>query len=100
MDDGGTGLEVSGVVFYWRGPAPFHYVRVPDEAVAYINDVASAVTYGWGMIPVTATIGGTRFTTSLFPKDGGYLVPLKDAVRRAEGIELDDEVAVQLELGR
>lgn len=93
-------LQATGTVFYWRGPAPFHYLRVPDDVAAYIHDVASQVTYGWGVIPVTATVGGTVFTTSLFPKDGGYLVPLKVAVRRAEGIELDDEITVELELGR
>lgn len=98
-DDGGT-LLASGTVFYWRGPSPFYYLRVPDDVATYIHDVASQVTYGWGVIPVTATIGGTSFTTSLFPKDGGYLVPIKVAVRGAEGIELDDEITVGLELGR
>ncbi|MBM6622014.1 DUF1905 domain-containing protein [Micrococcaceae bacterium RIT802] len=98
-DDDGS-LLGTGSVIYWRGPAPFYYLRVPDDVAAYIHDVASQVTYGWGVIPVTATVGGTSFTTSLFPKDGGYLVPLKDAVRRAEGIELDDEITVELELGR
>lgn len=92
-------LEVGGVVFYWRGPAPFYYLRVPEAAAAYIHDVASQVTYGWGMIPVAAKIGSTRFTTALFPKDGGYLVPLKTAVRQAERIDLDEEVTVELELG-
>ena len=43
-------------------------------------------------------LGGTSFTTSLFPKDGTYLIPLKDAVRRAEGIELGDVVTVALAL--
>jgi Domain of unknown function (DUF1905) len=43
-------------------------------------------------------VGGTEFTTSLFPKDGGYLVPLKDAVRRAEGISEGDVVALRLTL--
>ena len=45
--------------------------------------VASIVSYGWGVIPVTARIGTTTWTTSLFPKDGSYLVPLKDAIRKA-----------------
>ena len=36
-------------------------------------------TYGWGVIPVVARIGDVEFETSLFPKDGGYLLPLKDA---------------------
>ncbi|WP_417233705.1 DUF1905 domain-containing protein [Arthrobacter sp.] len=98
-DDDGA-LRATGTVFHWRGPAPFYYLRVPDDVANYIHDVAAQVTYGWGVIPVTATIGGTTFTTSLFPKDGGYLVPLKVAVRRSEGIELDDEITVGLELGR
>ena len=98
-DDGGT-LQATGMVFYWRGPAPFYYLRVPGDVAAYIHDVAAQVSYGWGVIPVTAIVGATRFTTSLFPRDGGYLVPLKAAVRRAEDIELDDEITVRLQLGR
>jgi hypothetical protein len=60
--------------------------------------VASLVTYGWGVIPVSARIGRTTWTTSLFPKDGGYLLPVKAVVRRAERIDLGDEVAVLLRL--
>ena len=56
------------------------------------------LTYGWGMIPVTAQVGRTQWTTSLFPKDGGYIVPLKDAVRKAEALEVGDEVTVRLSL--
>jgi hypothetical protein len=59
--------------------------------------VATAVTYGWGMVPVTVRVGGTEWRTSLFPKEGRYLVPLKDAVRKAEGIGAGDTVAVRLE---
>jgi hypothetical protein len=50
------------------------------------------------MIPVTARIRSTAWTTSLFPKDGGYVVPVKAAVRRAEGIALGDAVRVSLAL--
>lgn len=56
------------------------------------------ITYGWGVIPVTAKIGKTQWTTSLFPKDGLYLVPLKNLVRKAEGIELGDTVDITLSL--
>lgn len=90
-------IEFSGPVFEWRGPAPFFYVAVPDAESAEVRAVASAVTYGWGMVPVTARIGGTEWRTSLFPKEGRYLVPLKDAVRKAEGIGAGDVVAVRLE---
>ena len=91
-------LEVRGEVFQWRGPAPYYYVSVPDAEAEQIAGVAPLVTYGWGVIPVTGRLGGTTFTTSLFPKDGGYLVPLKDAVRRPEGVDDGDEVVVHLTL--
>jgi len=48
------------------------------------------------MIPVTGRIGGTDFTTSLWPKDGGYVVPIKDAVRKPESLVLGDIVEVRL----
>lgn len=92
----GIELEVTGEVRYWRGPSPHHFVPVPDDESGLIQDLASAVTYGWGMIPVSARIGRTTFSTSLFPKDGRYLVPLRDAVRAAEGIAVDDTVTVLL----
>jgi hypothetical protein len=48
------------------------------------------------MIPVTAQIGATGWRTSLFPKDGRYLVPVKSGVRRAEGLDVGDIVTVRL----
>jgi hypothetical protein len=54
------------------------------------------VTYGWGMIPVFVKIGETEWKTSLWPKDGGYIVPLKDMVRKAEKIDEGDTVTIQL----
>jgi hypothetical protein len=91
-------LEFSGEIIHWRGPAPFHFVTVPDEQSAEIEAVSSMVTYGWGVIPVNVRIGRTEFKTSLFPRGELYLVPIKDAVRRAEGLVLGDEVMVQLRL--
>ena len=82
----GVDVTFKGPVFEWRGPAPFHFVALPAREAAEVADLASSVTYGWGMIPVTARIGSTEFTTSLWPKEGTYYLPLKDAVRRAERI--------------
>jgi len=45
-------------------------------------------------------VGGTEVTTSLIPKDGGYLVPLKLAIRRPEGIDDGDAVRVRLHVGQ
>lgn len=89
-------LEFSGEVYEWRGPQPYHFVAVPEPARTDLSDIAHLVSYGWGMIPVAGRIGDTEFTTSLWPRDGGYVVPVKDAVRRAEGIELDDVVTILL----
>jgi len=89
-------LEFSGQMFEWRGPAPYHFVAVPPDEVELIRETAAFVTYGWGMIPVTGRIGDTDFTTSLWPKDGGYVVPIKDAVRKPESLALGDEVSVRL----
>ena len=88
----------SGAVWEWRGPAPYHFVSVPLEIANEIKQLASAVTYGWGMIPVSGKIGSTSFSTSLWAKNGTYAVPLKDAVRKAEGISICDMVSVKLAL--
>lgn len=93
-------LEFRGEVWFWQGPAPFHFVTVPEEESQDIEAIAGDVTYGWGCIPVTARVGATGFTTSLFPKDGGYIVPIKVAVRRAERIELGDVVQLRLTIDR
>lgn len=91
-------FELTGEIWHWRGPSPYHFVTVPDELSEMIRDVAAGLTYGWGMIPVVARIGSTTWTTSLFPQKGQlrYVLPVKDAVRRAEDLTLGDIVGVQL----
>lgn len=91
-----VGATFDGEVWYWRGPSPYHFVTVPEAQCARIRAVARGVTYGWGMVPVRVRVGGSTWTTSLFPKDGGYVVPVKDAVRHAEGLEPGDPVTVEL----
>jgi len=89
--------ELAEPIWYWRGPAPYHYLTVPEEVRDGLREWAF-ISYGWGMIPVTATIGDTTWPTSLFPKDGGYVLPLRDSVRAAEGLEIDDVPAVTLRI--
>ncbi|PWU49888.1 DUF1905 domain-containing protein [Micromonospora globispora] len=89
-------LEFTGEIWFWRGPAPWYFVTVPTAECGELEAASRAVTYGWGMIPVTARIGATRWTTSLFPKDGRYIVPVKAAVRQAEGLDAGDIVTVRL----
>ncbi len=91
-------IEFNGKIVYWRGPAPFYFVAVPENQSLDLKAISRFVTYGWGVIPVNARIGNTEWTTSLFPKDGRYLVPIRASVRQAENLEIDDEVMVRLEV--
>ncbi len=85
-------------IWEWRGPAPYHFVTVPEAQSELIAAASELVTYGWGMVPVTARIGGTEWTTSLWPKDGGYVVPLRDSVRKPEGLAIGDTITVTLSI--
>jgi hypothetical protein len=89
-------FRFAGRVIEWRGPSPYYYLPVPVEESADIREVAAMVTYGWGVIPVVARIGDVEFETSLFPKDGGYLLPLKDAVRKPQQIAVGEEITVEM----
>ncbi|MEV5967904.1 GNAT family N-acetyltransferase [Kribbella sp. NPDC051952] len=89
-------LEFSGELIEWRGPAPYYFVPVPEEETAALRAAASAASYGWGTLPIRAQLGGTEWRTTLWPKDGAYLLPLKDAVRKPAGLDAGDEVDVRL----
>lgn len=89
-------VEFTAELIEWRGPAPFFFAPLTEEAVRQVRETAALASYGWGVIPVTATIGSTSFTTSLFPRQGGYLLPIKDAVRQAEDIRLGGKVTSKL----
>lgn len=92
-------LEFSGSIWQWRGPAPYYFVTVPEAESQAIKAASRMLTYGWGMIPVTARIGDTEWKTAMFEKDGRYVLPLKVVVRRSEGLNEDDTVSVQLDVG-
>lgn len=99
-----AGMDEMDVVFdgrvvEWRGPAPFYFVDIPEEESADIKFAAQGIEY-WGQVPVMVCIGDSDFTTALFPKDGRYLLPLKDAVRRPAGIEAGQMLRVALSVGR
>nr|WP_254072048.1 DUF1905 domain-containing protein [Rathayibacter sp. VKM Ac-2857] len=89
-------MEFEGVVWFWRGPAPWHFVSVPAEQVEAVTAIAAHVSYGWGMVPAAVELGASRWTTSLWPKDGGFVVPINAAVRRAEDVEVDSVVRLRL----
>ena len=91
-------IEFSGKIWYWRGPAPHYFVTVPDEQCDALKVIMKQVTYGWGMIPVQAHIGNTEWKTSLFPKDGRYIVPIRANVRKSEQLQEGDDVTLHLDI--
>ena len=91
-------IEFSGKILFWKGPAPWFFVTVPAQQSRDIKAISGLVTYGWGVIPVYVRIGKTEYQTSLFPKDGRYLVPIKASVRKTENLEKGDKVTIRLEI--
>ena len=85
----------TGPVWVWRGSgtgappkAAWYFLTIDGDVAATIRASTRGTTGGFGSIRVTATIGATRWQTSLFPAkaSGGYLLPLKAGVRKAEGL--------------
>lgn len=95
-DDAFAKIAFQAEVIHWRGPSPFFFAPVPKDQVEAVRQAARDASYGWGVVPVAARIGEVDFETSLFPKDGGYLLPLKDAVRRKTGVTAGDTIAVEM----
>ncbi len=91
-------IEFTGSLWFWKGPAPWYFVTVPVEPCHDLQAISELVTYGWGVIPVTVQVGATAWQTSLFPKDGRYLVPIRASVRHAEQLEEGDDVPVRLDV--
>jgi Domain of unknown function (DUF1905) len=91
--------QFTGKVIEWRGPAPFYFVPVNATINEEIRELAKTLTYGWGVVPAKVNVGGIDFTTSLIPRNGVFLVPLKVVVWRPLGLAVGDTVTVNLVLG-
>lgn len=91
-------FEITGTVIEWRGPAPFYFLPTPEEVTEEIELYKHELSYGWGVIPARVTIGQVTITTSLIPRAGSFFIPLKDAIRKPNQIQLGDAVSLLLEL--
>ena len=93
-------FEVKSELFEWRGPSPFHFVAINDEDSALIKTVAKDFTYGWGVLYATIQIGSLVWTTALIPKEGQYLIPFRDEIRKKLKINLGEIVKCKVRLGK
>ena len=75
----------------------WRFVTLPEELSESIR-FGSGPPRGFGSVRVQATVGATSWRTSLFPTAGGgpYVLPVKAAVRHAEGLADGDRILVQL----
>lgn len=95
-------FDISGRTWIWRSAnkpgAAWHFLTIEGQDAVEIRFAAMGRSGGFGSIRVTATIGDTSWQTSLFPhrESGGYLLPLKAAVRKAENIVPDQDYSVTI----
>lgn len=76
------------------------FVSLPAEESEEIRDLAGGVRRGFGSLRVQATIGGSTWTTSIFPggRGGSYVLPIKRAIRKAESLDIGAATRVMAEL--
>ena len=94
-------IEFASEVYRWtaRTDAHWYFTDVPEELSADIRELVEPFTRGFGSVRVDASVGDTRWRTSIFPgSSGSYSVPLKRAVRDAEGLVEGGPVIVRLAL--
>ena len=95
--------QFTSTLIEWRGPAPYYFLPIPAELGSQIKEMAAQLTYGWGVIPVTASAfdpddNEVTWTTSLIPRNGVYLVPVKNVARLPLGLELGQSLAITVTL--
>jgi hypothetical protein len=96
----------TGPLWQWRGKTKdgspsstaWHFVTITGDVADAIRAAAPGRSAAWGSVYVHVTVGKTRWQTSVFPsKDaGGYLLPVKASVRKAERLAEGDEVTLTL----
>ncbi len=96
-------LEFEAELWLWdaRRADSWTFVSLPAEVSDEIRDLAAATPRrGFGSVRVRVTIGSSTWATSIFPggANGGYVLPVKKAVRRSEQLDVGDVATVTVEL--
>ena len=90
-------IRFSAGIYEWTARRNWFFVDVPPEHAADIAD-RPRMPRGFGSVRVVATVGGTTWSTSIFPLGETYVLPLKKAVLKAEGISEGDEIEVEIDV--
>ncbi|MVU77365.1 DUF1905 domain-containing protein [Nocardia sp. ET3-3] len=82
----------------WEARASWFFVSLPEAVADEIEARYGHTAKGFGSIKVKVTVGGSRWSTSIFPDRTTYVMPVKKAVRVAEELEVGDPVQVELRI--
>ena len=94
-----SGWTFTASMWRWKDGA-WRFVTVPEDVSDEVDEVVGDATGGFGSVRVEVTVGATTWRTSLFPSTnaGAFVLPVKKAVRTAEGLGDDDPVEVTIHL--
>lgn len=95
-------VEFAAELWLWQARRldSWTFVSLPAAASEDIRELTGGQARGFGSVRVRVTVGGSVWTTSIFPDSarGSYVLPVKRAVRKAEGLDTGDTVRVTVEL--
>ena len=95
-------FEFTAPLWIWRGGSAtsWHFLTLPFDVTDEIDDLTTGKQGGFGSVPVNVTIGATTWKTSIFPSNEqqSFILPVKAAVRKAEGLAAGTPCSVSLEL--
>ncbi len=99
-------VQHTGPIWVWRAQekGSWHFITIDSDAGDALSEIAlmrrlEGMSRGFGSLKVKATVGDSHFRTSVFPsKELGWLLPVKQSIRKTEMIAEGDEVTVELEV--
>jgi hypothetical protein len=94
-------VEFETAMYRWaaRTDADWYFAALPEDLSTEVRELQGPVQRGFGAVRVQATVGSSTWRTSIFPGgDGRYVLPLKRAVREANGLSEGEPVPVRLEI--
>lgn len=94
----GIRYEFESTLFPWEARRELWvFARLPLEISEEIHD-APHPPAGFNSVKVEATLGSSRWSTSIFPEgDGTYVLAIKKAIRTREGVDIGDTVRMAVE---
>lgn len=79
-------FKMKAKLWLYPGKAGWHFLTLPAAESEAMEQMFGSIARGFGSLPVCVTIGDSDWETSIFPskKSGGYILPVKAAVRKKE----------------